>query len=99
MSSIDAMPKNAMRCVNIVNFIRGVEPRFETDLLLPVRKQMEIIVAKGKKRLVFDPRRDSRETILRETLGRSGTLRAPTLRIGDRLLVGYNDELYAQFGT
>ena len=59
----------------------------------------EIIVAKGKKRLVFDPRRDSRETILRETLGRSGTLRAPTLRIGDRLLVGYNDELYAQFGT
>ena len=59
----------------------------------------EIIVVKGKKRLVFDPRRDSRETILRETLGRSGTLRAPTLRIGDRLLVGYNDELYAQFGT
>jgi len=47
MSSIDAMPKKAMRCVNIVNFIRGVEPRFETDLLLPVRKQMEIIVAKG----------------------------------------------------
>ena len=59
----------------------------------------EIIVAKVKKRLVFDPRRDSRETILKETLGRSGTLRAPTLRIGDRLLVGYNDELYAQFGT
>ena len=59
----------------------------------------EIIVAKGKKRLVFDPRRDSRETILKETLGRSGTLRAPTLRIGDRLLVGFNDELYAQFGT
>ena len=59
----------------------------------------EIIVAKGKKRLVFDPRRDSREAILKETLGRSGTLRAPTLRIGDRLLVGYNDELYAQFGT
>lgn len=59
----------------------------------------EIIVAKGKKRLVFDPLRDSRETILKETLGRSGTLRAPTLRISDRLLVGYNDELYAQFGT
>ena len=59
----------------------------------------EIIVAKGKKRLVFDPRRDSRETILKETLGRSGTLRAPTLRIGDRLLVGFNDELYAQFAT
>lgn len=34
---------NGMRCINVVNFIRGVEPRFETDLLLPVQKQMEII--------------------------------------------------------
>ena len=33
----------AMRCANIVNFIRGVEPRFATDLLLPVQKQMELI--------------------------------------------------------
>lgn len=37
-------PKS-MRCVNIVNFIRGVEPRFKTDLLLPVQKQMELIRA------------------------------------------------------
>ena len=59
----------------------------------------EIVVAKGRKQLVFDPRRDSREAILKEPLGRSGTLRAPTLRIGDRLLVGFNDELYAQFAT
>ena len=35
----------------------------------------EIVVAKGRKQLVFDPRRDSREAILKETLGRSGTLR------------------------
>lgn len=33
----------AVRCINVVNFIRGVEPRFETDLLLPVREQMAII--------------------------------------------------------
>lgn len=33
-----------MRCINIVNFIRAVEPRFETDLLLPVQKQMDLIV-------------------------------------------------------
>ena len=36
---------SAVRCINVVNFIRGVEPRFETDLLLPVRKQMELILA------------------------------------------------------
>ncbi len=33
-------------------------------------------------------------------LGRSGKLRAPTLRVGDRLLVGYNREmLEATFGA
>lgn len=36
-----------MRRINIVNFIRAIEPRFTTDLLLPVQKQMEIIVANG----------------------------------------------------
>ncbi|RYG64820.1 twin-arginine translocation signal domain-containing protein [bacterium] len=34
---------SSMRCINIINFIRGVEPRFQTDLLLPVQKQMELI--------------------------------------------------------
>lgn len=37
----------ALRCVNIVNFIRGVEPRFETDLLLPVKEQMKLIKQHG----------------------------------------------------
>jgi len=35
----------SVRCINIVNFIRGVEPRFETNLLEPVQKQMELILA------------------------------------------------------
>ena len=40
------LPKKsgAIRCINIVNFIRAIEPRFKTDLLLPVQKQMEIIL-------------------------------------------------------
>ncbi|MHB8636530.1 MAG: hypothetical protein ACYC96_08660 [Fimbriimonadaceae bacterium] len=33
-----------VRCLNIVNFIRGVEPRAPTDLLLPVIRQMDEIV-------------------------------------------------------
>jgi hypothetical protein len=36
--------ERAVRCINVVNFIRGVEPRFETDLLLPVQKQMECLL-------------------------------------------------------
>ena len=89
--------RNSIACETVADARKASLAEEEAWQVLAAAR--EIIVAKGKKRLVFDPRRDSRETILKETLGRSGTLRAPTLRIGDRLLVGFNDELYAQFGT
>ena len=89
--------RNSIACETVADARKASLAEEEAWQVLAAAR--EIIVAKGKKRLVFDPRRDSRETILKETLGRSGTLRAPTLRIGDRLLVGYNDKLYAQFGT
>ena len=89
--------RNSIACETVADARKASLAEEEAWQVLAAAR--EIIVAKGKKRLVFDPRRDSRETLLKETLGRSGTLRAPTLRIGDRLLVGYNDELYAQFGT
>ena len=89
--------RNSIACETVADARKASLAEEEAWQVLAAAR--EIIVAKGKKRLVFDPSRDSRETILKETLGRSGTLRAPTLRIGDRLLVGYNDELYAQFGT
>ena len=57
----------------------------------------EIVVAKGKTCVVFNPARDSKETILSLALGRSGTLRAPALQVGNRLLVGYNETLLAQY--
>ena len=89
--------RNSIACETVADARKASLAEEEAWQVLSAAR--EIIVAKGKKRLVFDPRRDSRETILKETLGRSGTLRAPTLRIGDRLLVGFNDELYAQFAT
>ena len=56
----------------------------------------EILVAKGKHFQVFDPSKDSKEAILAQALGRTGNLRAPALLMGDRLLVGFSDSLYAQ---
>lgn len=35
--------------VNIINFIRAVEPRVETDLVTPVLKQIELLKAYGFK--------------------------------------------------
>ena len=34
----------SVRCINVVNFIREIEPRFEMDMMLPIQKQMEIIL-------------------------------------------------------
>jgi hypothetical protein len=52
-------------------------------------------VAKGSKVLHFTLSHDrpSKATLLELLLGRSGKLRAPTIRKGTTLLVGYNSEL------
>ncbi len=53
-----------------------------------------IVVAKGRRVETFVPTEDSQESILKVVLGRSGSLRAPTVRTGDVFLVGYNATLY-----
>ncbi|SVE33738.1 uncharacterized protein METZ01_LOCUS486592, partial [marine metagenome] len=56
----------------------------------------ELLVAKGRNVLRFDLEAEPLENdaLLDLLLGRSGKLRAPTLRSGTRLLVGYNQELF-----
>ena len=55
----------------------------------------ELVVAKGKQLLRFDlgAERPSDEELLGLMLGRSGKLRAPAIRVGGRLLVGYNQDI------
>ena len=54
-----------------------------------------IVVAKGKSVETFVPNENDREAILKVVLGRSGSLRAPTVQTGKVFYVGYNDALYA----
>jgi hypothetical protein len=54
----------------------------------------EVVIAKGKKILKFLPTQAEKETILSAALGRSGTLRAPTFKIGTTFLIGFNQDLY-----
>ncbi|MCL1979478.1 MAG: hypothetical protein FWG62_00170 [Proteobacteria bacterium] len=56
----------------------------------------EILVAKGKNYQVFDPRIDDKEVILAAASGRTGNLRAPVLRLGDRIFVGFSESLYTR---
>jgi hypothetical protein len=55
----------------------------------------ELVVTCGKKILRFDLVNDrpGDEEILGLILGRSGRLRAPAMRVGSRLLVGYTPGL------
>ena len=57
----------------------------------------ELIVGRGKKFQIFDPAKDDKEAILKVCLGRTGNLRAPTLKTGARVVVGFNDEMYERF--
>ena len=53
-----------------------------------------IVVAKGQRVETFVPTEDARESILKVVIGRSGSLRAPTVRSGEVFLVGFNNALY-----
>ena len=57
----------------------------------------KVITARGKKELVFDLKKDDydRELLVKNMLGPSGNLRAPSMRLGKTWLVGYGDETYA----
>jgi arsenate reductase-like glutaredoxin family protein len=56
----------------------------------------ELIAAKGKKVERIDLRKGKPDqaTVTRLMIGPSGNLRAPTLRVGKKILVGFDEESY-----
>ena len=54
-----------------------------------------LIAAKGKKVTTFDVSGHPGEEMVNAMLGPTGNLRAPTVRSGKTLLVGFNEEQYA----
>jgi hypothetical protein len=57
-----------------------------------------VVAAKGKKVVIFDMKKTPPDdnTLAAHLLGPSGNLKAPTLRIGETLLVGFGEEAYQQ---
>jgi len=53
-----------------------------------------LVVAKGKKTAEFDLRGGITDAAVAAMLGPTGNLRAPTLRAGKTLLVGFSEEAY-----
>jgi hypothetical protein len=60
----------------------------------------KIIVVKGKKVVTFEIGKDcppDDDTLAAHLLGPTGNLRAPTIRRGKTLVVGFNEEAYRQY--
>lgn len=56
----------------------------------------KVVVSRGKKLETFDMKAGAadRESVLKAILGPTGNLRAPTIRKGKTLYVGFNEEAY-----
>lgn len=71
--------------------------RFDEDAAWQlVQQAAKVFVAKGKKVTELTPAQDGREECLAKVMGPSGNLRAPTLKIGESLIVGFNTDLYQE---
>lgn len=55
-------------------------------------------VASGQKTLTFKPAEDNKEELLQKATGRTGNLRAPTLKLGKEFYVGFNADMYDKLG-
>lgn len=72
------------------------ERRGEREALALIRDVDEVWSMKGKKVVHLDLRRETpdRATLLAALLGPSGNLRAPTVRRGRTLVVGFSPEVF-----
>lgn len=69
--------------------------RFDAGAVWEMIKGADAVTtAKGKKIQTWNPTTDDKDTILKQVMGPSGNLRAPTLRLENRFIIGFNDDLY-----
>ena len=55
-----------------------------------------VIVAKGKKVETFKPAGKAGAEVIEAMLGPTGNLRAPTLKCGKTVVVGFNEDCYTE---
>ena len=84
----------------------GLEAKSETNAKKEKWGQAEAIgllkdarslsVAKGKKVMEVDLKKNdlAEAELMKLVLGPTGNLRAPTLKVGNRIVVGFNQEMY-----
>lgn len=105
--------KNCASCAKTVEFLadRGIAietqvdarstPLVEADALELIRDINTLYVTRGTKVVHFDLKqeRPDDQTLLQMLIGRSGKLRAPTVKIGRTVIVGFDQTIYEQILT
>ncbi|MBU0664114.1 MAG: hypothetical protein KJ990_06150 [Proteobacteria bacterium] len=61
-----------------------------------LRRAKKVFVGKGKKVQMYLPDPAVKDVLMRDVLGRSGNLRAPTLQVGGTYYVGFNEAMYEE---
>ena len=76
----------------------GKERKGRAEALALAKTVSRIVVAKGKKLVTFDLKKDKPddETLAAHLLGPTGNLRAPTVRRGRTLYVGFHEDAYRE---
>jgi hypothetical protein len=74
------------------------ERRGRDEALKLAKAAGRVVAARGKKVVVFDMKKapPDDDTLSAHLLGPTGNLKAPTLRVGETLLVGFGEEAYRQ---
>jgi hypothetical protein len=89
------LEQNALAVATTVD--AGKEKRGREAALALAKSAAKVVVGKGKKVLTIDMRQPpDDDTLAGLLLGPTGNLKAPTLRRGDTLLVGFSELAYRQ---
>ena len=79
--------------------VDAAKMRIGPDEALALLEGLDTLIAmRGKKVETFDLKKNRPDdaALLAKLIGPSGNLRAPTIRIGRTMLVGFNEEAYAK---
>jgi arsenate reductase-like glutaredoxin family protein len=93
------LEQHAIEAKTVVDAGKHKQGRAEA---LALAKTASVIhVAKGKKIVTFDMAKDAPDddTLLAHLLGPTGNLRAPTIKKGKTLYVGFNEDAYRSLIT
>ena len=81
--------------INITETINAHKEKIGAEAAWALLKSASVIyVVNGRKVSQWQPSTKNKAAILGQAIGRSGNLRAPTIRHGDTFIIGYDEALY-----